>query len=196
MKNQRPIILASGSPRRRELLSGLGLEFVVLVSDINEEVDEPCSPAELVETLALKKAQAVAKQVDTGLVIGSDTIVVLNEEVLGKPKDEEEAFSMLSRLQGKSHLVFSGLAVLDVDTGGIKLGHQSTEVRMREVSEEEIRQYIATKEPMDKAGSYAIQGIGAILVEGVVGDYFSVVGLPLRLTAQFLKECGVNILEG
>jgi septum formation protein len=194
-ENQRPIILASGSPRRKELLAGLGLRFSVIPSNVSEEVTEQYSPAGLVEELAFRKAEAVAKEAKEGLVIGSDTIVVLNEEILGKPKDEEDAFAMLSKLQGQTHVVYSGLAIIDVDKKMDKLGHQATQVTMRAVSEAEIRQYIATKEPMDKAGAYAIQGFGSIFVEQIVGDYFSVVGLPLRLTAQYLKECGLDVLE-
>jgi septum formation protein len=194
-ENQRPIILASGSPRRKELLAGLGLRFSVIPSNVSEEVTEQYSPAGLVEELAFRKAEAVAKEAKEGLVIGSDTIVVLNDEILGKPKDEEDAFAMLSKLQGQAHVVYSGLAIIDVDKKMDKLGHQATQVTMRAVSDTEIRQYIATKEPMDKAGAYAIQGFGSIFVEQIVGDYFSVVGLPLRLTALYLKECGIDVLE-
>lgn len=196
MKDQRRIVLASGSPRRKELLAGLGLSFTVSPSDVNEDVNENLTPAELVELLALRKAEAVAKDLDQGLVIGSDTIVVLNEEVLGKPSNEDEAFEMLTKLQGSSHLVYSGLAIIDLDRKTTLVDHQYTEVRMRQVSAEEIRAYIATGEPMDKAGSYAIQGLGSIFIESMNGDYFTVVGLPLRLTAQYLKECGVDVLEG
>lgn len=194
-KSQRPIILASGSPRRRELLAGLGLDFQVISSDVSEEVTGIVSPAEMVELLALRKAEAVSQQVEAGLVIGSDTIVVLNEEILGKPNNEDEAFEMLSKLQGNTHQVFSGVAVIDVEQQIHKVGHQSTEVTMAALTEAEIRQYIATQEPMDKAGSYAIQGIGATLIEGIRGDYFTVVGLPLRLTTQFLKQYGIDILS-
>ena len=191
---QRPIVLASGSPRRKELLAGLGLQFTVIPSDVDEHVAEDCTPAEVVEQLARRKAEEVAGQAKEGLVLGSDTIVVLDGKILGKPVDELDAFSMLKRLQGNTHVVYSGLAIIDVEQNKMKIGHQSTQVSMRSLTEEEIHQYIATKEPMDKAGSYAIQGIGATIVEGIVGDYFTVVGLPLLLTAQYLKEFGVDVL--
>jgi septum formation protein len=194
-KKQRPIILASGSPRRKELLAGLGLEFTVRPSDVDEEIQGSYSPAEIVTLLAQRKADAIAQEVKEGLIIGSDTIVVLNEEVLGKPKNEADAFSMLTTLQGNVHTVYSGVVVIDAETGLFKAGYQSTKVKLRPINDIEIRQYIATKEPMDKAGAYAIQGLGATLVEGIEGDYFTVVGLPLLLTAQFLQKFGVHVLS-
>jgi septum formation protein len=191
---QRQIVLASGSPRRKELLSGLGVSFSVVVSDVNEDIQGTYSPDEIVTMLAQRKAEAVVKEVQEGLVIGSDTIVVLDQEVLGKPSSEEDAFSMLCKLQGNVHTVFSGVVIIDVETGSSKVGFQSTNVKLRPLSEKEILLYISTKEPMDKAGAYAIQGLGATLVESIEGDYFTVVGLPLALTAQYLNEFGVDIL--
>lgn len=191
----KPIILASGSPRRQQLLAGLGLQFKVQLSDIDEELAEEYSPNQIVEFLARRKVEAVKKNVNQGLVIGSDTIVVLEDDILGKPRDEQEAFDMLSRLQGNRHVVFSGLAIVDVEENKWKVAHQSTKVTMGSLTPEEIKNYIRTKEPMDKAGAYAIQGIGATLIEKIEGDYFTVVGLPLRLTAQFLREFGVDILN-
>jgi septum formation protein len=193
-KKHRPIVLASGSPRRKELLSGLGLTFTIQPSDVNEDIQGTYSPDEMVTLLAQRKAEAVAREVNEGLVIGSDTIVVLQQEVLGKPKDEDDAFSMLSKLQGNVHTVFSGVVIIDVETGTSRVGFQSTQVKLRPLNVKEIRQYISTREPMDKAGSYAIQGLGATLVESIEGDYFTVVGLPLALTAQYLRELGVNVL--
>lgn len=193
-KQYHPIILASSSPRRKELLAGLGLEFTVIPSDVSEEIEETYSPEEIVKELAHRKAEAVARQVDQGLIIGSDTIVVLDGEVLGKPRDKAEAFSMLTRLQGREHEVFSGLSIIDAKTYAYETGFQSTKVLMRGLSDSEIKQYIATDEPMDKAGAYAIQGIGATLVEGINGDYFTVVGLPLALTARYLRNFGVDLL--
>jgi septum formation protein len=193
-KKYRPIVLASGSPRRKELLSGLGLTFTIQPSDVNEDMQGAYSPDEMVTLLAKRKAEAVAREVNEGLVIGSDTIVVLQQEILGKPKDEDDAFSMLSKLQGNVHTVFSGVVIIDVETGTSRVGFQSTQVKLRPLNEKEIRQYISTREPMDKAGSYAIQGLGATLVESIEGDYFTVVGLPLALTAQYLREFGVDVL--
>jgi septum formation protein len=193
-KQNHRIILASSSPRRKELLAGLGLKFSVIPSDVSEELEKTYSPEEMVKELAHRKAEAVARQVDQGLIIGSDTIVVLDGEVLGKPRDKAEAFSMLTRLQGREHEVFSGVSIVDARTYEYETGFQSTKVHMRSLSDREITLYIATEEPMDKAGSYAIQGIGATLVERINGDYFTVVGLPLALTAQYLRNFGVDIL--
>lgn len=194
-KNQhRSIILASSSPRRKELLAGLGLEFTVISSDVSEEVENNCSPEEMVKLLAQRKAEAVARQIDQGLVIGADTIVVLEGEVLGKPRDKIDAFSMLTRLQGREHKVYSGISIVDAKTNEYETGFQSTTVRMRSLNDLEVTQYIATDEPMDKAGAYAIQGLGATLVEGINGDYFTVVGLPLALTAKYLRNFGVDLV--
>lgn len=197
MKNQSmvlPLILASGSPRRRELLATLGLPYVVQSSDVDESYEAGMEPGAIVEELSLRKAVAVADQTTSGLVLGSDTIVVLDNQVLGKPQDETDAFAMLRALTGREHTVYSGVALVDASTRRSEVSHSSTKVRIRSMSDEEIRAYIATKEPMDKAGSYAIQGIGATIVEGIVGDYFTVVGLPLGLTADLLKRFGVHVL--
>ncbi len=189
-----PIILASSSPRRRELLHGLGIPFTVLTSDVDERVTSDLTPAEIVESLAQRKAREVAGKNSDGLVIGADTIVVLEGNVLGKPRDEADAYQMLLSMQGKEHTVYSGVAIIDARSGREEVAHRSTKVRIRPLTEREINAYIATKEPMDKAGSYAIQGIGATIVEEIQGDYFTVVGLPLHLTAAMLSRFGVQIL--
>jgi len=188
------IILASSSPRRRELLQNLGLAFTVITSDVDESIESELTPAQIVETLSLRKAKKVAEQREHGIVIGSDTIVVLDHRVLGKPVDEAEAFQMLLSLQGREHTVYSGVALIDASTGREEVAYSFTQVKMRNLTEQEIRAYIASGEPMDKAGSYAIQGIGATLVEGIKGDYFTVVGLPLNLTAQLLKKFDISLL--
>lgn len=189
------IILASSSPRRQEMLRNLGLDFLIHPSGADESVDDGLKPSEVVELLAVRKASDVASKYSEGLVIGSDTIVVLEGEVLGKPVDDEDAFRMLSALQGKKHSVYSGLAVMDIASGKRQVGHVETKVSMRPLSEHEIRAYIATKEPMDKAGAYAIQGIGSLFITGIEGDYFSVVGLPIRLLAEYLDGFGRNVLD-
>jgi septum formation protein len=193
MRESTPLILASSSPRRRELLQGLGLDFTVVTSDVDETTDSHLAPAEVVEQLALRKAGAVAKKVEKGIVLGSDTIVVLDGQILGKPSDESDAFRMLSALQGREHTVYSGVALIDAASGRSEVAHNATRVMIRPMTEQEINAYIATGEPMDKAGSYAIQGIGATMVEGIVGDYFTVVGLPLHLTAKLLARFGVSL---
>ncbi|MFM1652351.1 Maf family protein [Brevibacillus sp. B_LB10_24] len=188
------IILASTSPRRKELLEAIGLPFTVIASNVDETVPPEMQPDQVVEYLALKKAREVAGKNDFGLVIGSDTIVFLDGEILGKPRDEEHAFAMLQSLQGRQHTVYSGVAVVEADTGRTEVSHSAAKVNIRPMTDREIRAYIATGEPMDKAGSYAIQGIGSTIVEGIVGDYFAVVGLPLHLTARLLARFGVSLL--
>ncbi|MFC4767902.1 Maf family protein [Effusibacillus consociatus] len=189
------LVLASGSPRRRELLSGLGLPFDVIVSDVDETIEEQMPPEEMVRTLAYRKASAVSNTLQDGIVIGSDTIVVLDGQVLGKPVDEQDARSMLSRLQGRAHTVYSGVAVIEASTGRHLVGHRSTLVHMRSLTDAEIVAYVQTGEPMDKAGSYAIQGIGSTIVDRIDGDYFTVVGLPMELLASMLTSFGIHVLK-
>ncbi|GBF09992.1 MULTISPECIES: Maf family protein [Tepidibacillus] len=189
------IILASSSPRRREILELIGISFLVHPSDVDESYNESNSPEDIVKQLATRKAMDIASYYQEGIIIGADTIVVLDGQILGKPKDEEDAFQMLNRLQGRSHQVFSGVAVVDAKTREVKASYQMTKVYMDPLSEEEIRLYIATKEPMDKAGSYGIQGFGAIFIEKIEGDYFNVVGLPVALLSTLLKDFGIQILK-
>ncbi|UIO44243.1 Maf family protein [Brevibacillus brevis] len=193
-KKNVPLILASSSPRRRELLQTLGLSFTVITSDVDETTAEHLSASEVVEELSLRKAKEVASRLTEGVVLGSDTVVVLDDQILGKPVDEMDAYRMLSMLQGQEHTVYSGVALIDVETGCTEVSHSLTHVRIRALTEQEIKSYIATGEPMDKAGSYAIQGIGATIVEGINGDYFTVVGLPLGLTSTLLTRFGMPIL--
>ena len=177
-------ILASGSPRRKELLSLIIPEYEVLVSGCEEFVPEG-TPAEKVPAiLAEQKALAVAKLRPDDTVIGSDTVVVLGGEIFGKPKDETHAHSMLRALSGKKHFVYTGVAV--AKKGSARSFVQKTEVEFYELSDETIDNYIATGEPMDKAGAYGIQGKGSVLVKGITGDYFNVMGLPVAETARFL----------
>ncbi|MED1783674.1 Maf family protein [Brevibacillus fortis] len=193
-KKNVPLILASSSPRRRELLQTLGLSFTIITSDVDETTAEHLSAREVVEELSLRKAKEVASRLTEGVVLGSDTVVVLDGQILGKPVDEMDAYRMLSMLQGQEHTVYSGVALIDVETGRAEVSHSLTHVRIRALTEQEIKSYIATGEPMDKAGSYAIQGIGATIVEGITGDYFTVVGLPLGLTSTLLTRFGMPIL--
>ncbi|SEG33768.1 nucleoside triphosphate pyrophosphatase [Paenibacillus sp. UNC499MF] len=194
------LILASSSPRRRELLKGMGLDFEIISSDADETVEESLSPREIVETLAVRKAEAVADALpgsyapDRTVIIGSDTIVVLDGEVLGKPKDERDALRMLFALQGRTHEVYSGVACMSADRGNVSVRHRRTKVAMKQMDEERILRYIATGEPSDKAGSYAIQGIGATLIEGIEGDYFNVVGLPVSLLSEMLEPFGIRVI--
>lgn len=189
-----PIILASASPRRQELLKNLGLDFTVRVSEVDETLEENLAPAQQVERLAERKARAVASETTNGLVIGADTLVVFEGTPLGKPADTREAVSMLSKLQGQSHQVFTGLAVINAATGKSVVTHEVTTVHFKPMSREQIERYVATGEPMDKAGAYAVQGKASIFIEGIRGCYFNVVGLPVGKLAEALKEFGVEII--
>lgn len=193
--NSRLIILASGSPRRRELLSLLGLPFEVISSDVDESTPPGLTPEDIVRTLALRKAEATlhAAGEQRALIIGSDTIVVLGDKVLGKPVDLQDSRNMLRMLQGKTHQVYTGVACIGTE-GRTVVEHRVTSVTMREMKEEEINDYIASGEPADKAGSYGIQGLGATLVERIDGCYFNVVGLPLSLLGSMLSSFGISVL--
>ena len=181
-------ILASQSPRRRELLQKLNIPFLVQVADVDETMDKDLPLTEAVARLSLRKAKAVAGGQDD-IVIAADTIVVLGNTVLGKPRDEKDAFQMLKSLSGRSHQVMTGVTVLKGDT--FRCHTEVTEVFFRELTDEEIAAYIATKDPMDKAGSYGIQNGGALFVEKIQGDYFNVVGLPVCRLGLMLKEFGL-----
>lgn len=187
------IILASNSPRRRELLAQIGIrDFQILSPDVDETVEPGLSPARMVETLSLRKAQAAAGRAGAeDLIIAADTVVALDGRVLGKPQDQGEAFAMLSALSGREHRVYTGVTVLG--GGQAATEHEETAVAFRALSPEEIRDYIATGEPMDKAGAYGIQGVGALLVQGIRGDYCNVVGLPVFRLGRMLSGFGVKL---
>jgi len=189
------IILASASPRRVELLNKLGLRFMQKVSSVSEDEAENLPPIRLVEKLALDKAKDVARRIDGGVVIGADTAVVFEDRILGKPADFCEAVEMLKMLSGNTHEVISGIALVDAETGKYLVEHELTEVSFRDLTVEEIENYVRTGEPMDKAGAYGIQGIGAILVRGIRGCYNNVVGLPLTKLVEMLGRFGVDIWE-
>ncbi|SDM29685.1 septum formation protein [Paenibacillus jilunlii] len=194
--NSRMIILASGSPRRRELLTLLGLPFEVISSDADESTPPGLTPAEIVRSLALRKAEAVLPSAGerAAVIVGSDTIVVLGNQVLGKPADKQDSRDMLQLLQGRTHQVYTGVACIGLPEGKTVVEHRVTSVTMRAMSMDEISAYIATGEPADKAGSYAIQGLGATLVERIEGCYFNVVGLPLSLLGEMLSGFGISVL--
>ena len=189
------IILASQSPRRRELLERMGVgDFRIVTPDIDEQMDRELPPGELVGRISLEKALAVQAQEGKGpIIIAADTVVALDGAVLGKPADELEAFKMLSTLSGCRHQVYTGLTVLRGEERYTV--SEETTVTFRELSGEEIDRYIATGEPMDKAGAYGIQGYGALLVEGIQGDYYNVMGLPVCRLGQLLRTLGVDCLS-
>jgi septum formation protein len=186
-----PLILASASPRRRELLAQLNLSFTVEVPQVDEKALDVShlSPKEAVLKLAQYKGASIAKHHPEAVVIAGDTIVVLNHEVLGKPLDPEDAFTMLSKLQGTEHSVFSAIALFYQDKSCEDA--LETRVRMKSMTDDEIWRYIATGEPMDKAGAYGIQAYGSILVERIEGCYFNVMGMSLHLLDKLYQEMGL-----
>ena len=183
------IILASASPRRRELLAQIGLEFEVITSDTDESFENSMPVEEIVKKLALEKAHAVAEQVsDNSIIIGADTVVYYDGIILGKPQNEAQARDMLTMLSGNTHQVLTGFAVIRLGDNKVVAHYEKTNVTFRLLSEDEIDNYIKTKEPFDKAGGYGIQGLGATFVSGINGDYNNVVGLPLCSLSQCLKN--------
>lgn len=190
------IVLASSSPRRQELLRQIGIPFVVQVSTFEEDNSLNLIPQELTVWQAKQKAfgvfyECLQQNRPADLIIGADTVVVLNGEVFGKPKDESEAKAMLTRLAGREHQVITGVAV--VKDGKVSTDFSETQVWFRPLSQEEIEEYVETGEPLDKAGAYAIQGIGALLVEKISGSYDNVVGLPLNTLAKCCHKVGVDL---
>jgi len=185
------LILASRSPRRRELLARLGLTFAVRAADVDETMDPAAPPAEEVARLSARKAAAVAAGPED-VVIAADTVVVLDRRVLGKPRDEEEARAMLTALSGRSHQVMTGLTVRRGED--IRTETAVTQVRFRPLSPREIDAYIATGEPMDKAGAYGIQGLAAVFADRLDGDYYNVMGLPLCALCRLLRQAGLPVL--
>ncbi|MFZ3170574.1 MAG: Maf family protein [Carboxydocellales bacterium] len=188
------LILASASPRRHDLLQQMGLKFSVQVSNLEEIMDANLKPGHLVESLARQKAQQVASMLETGIVIGADTIVVQGNSIMGKPAGSKDAATMLHKLSGTSHQVLTGVAIIDAATGRERVEHEATTVWFRQLDKREITNYIAGGEPEDKAGAYAIQGLGAIFVQGIEGCYFNVVGLPVARLAEMLKYFGITVL--
>ncbi len=178
------LILASASPRRAEILRTVGWPFETLAVDIDESRRAGEEAAAYVERVARAKAEAAALRVPGSTVLGADTVVVIENEILGKPLDDEDACRMLRLLQDRWHQVLSGVALVNGETGSSKVAHEITEVRFAAMNEDEISWYVATGEPKDKAGAYAIQGHGARFIKEIRGDYFNVVGLPVRLLYQ------------
>lgn len=187
-----PVILASASPRRRELLTLIGIEHEVVPANVDETLLAGEIPQVYAERLARAKAQSVA--VPGKVSIGSDTIVVVDGDVLGKPRDEKEAAAMLRRLSGRSHTVMTAIAIAFDGTVTSDVTH--VRVTFRALRDDEIQDYIRTDEPMDKAGAYGIQGFGATIVDAVVGDYFAVMGLPLNRMVRLLESAGLTYRFG
>lgn len=189
------LILASGSERRNELLSWLGIAFDVMVSGFDEASIYEIDPEKLVKRLAFEKAKVVAVELGEGLVIGADTIVFLDGEIIGKPKDKKDAQRILRKLSGKTHWVYTGVCVINADSDKSECGVEKTAVSFRNLSDKEIKDYVATGEPLDEGGGYAIQMGAKDFVEKVDGSYTNVVGLPLGLLVDLLREHGLIIKE-
>ena len=186
------LILASASPRRQELLKLFGVPFTVRVADIDETMDPAAAPFDEVARVSRLKAQAIPRQADD-IVIAADTIVVCEGRVLGKPRSEEEAFSMLRLLSGRDHQVMTGCTVLAGDRA--ETFTEVTDLHFRDLSDKEIARYVASKEPMDKAGAYGIQGGAALFCTHMVGDYYNVMGLPVCRVYQVLKTMAPELME-
>jgi len=189
------IILASTSPRRKELLEKTKLPFTVKASDYKENLNLNLKPRVPAKHLSLGKASAVASKCKKSIVIGADTFIVFKGKILGKPQTEKEAFEMLKRLSGDAHSVITGFTIIDSDTKQTISKSVETKAFFRKLTNKEINNYVKSKEPLDKAGAYAIQGLGAVLVEKIDGDYFNVVGLPLNAVVQCLRVFGVDVLR-
>lgn len=183
------VILASGSPRRRELLKEIISDFEIMVADCDESVSDGISPDAAVMILSERKANAVHEKFGCeGLIIASDTVVALDNRILGKPADKEDAFRMLRGLSGRSHYVYSGVCIFDTATDTKDVFFEKTEVVFSDISDDEIYDYIESGEPMDKAGAYGIQGLAGKFISSINGDYYNVVGLPLSALYKHMKK--------
>ena len=191
MVNLPKLFLASSSPRRAEILRTVGWPFEACPVDIDETRKRHEEAASYVERLAQDKARSAAGVLVAGsTIIGADTVVVIEEEILGKPHDGDDARRMLRQLSGKWHQVLTGVALINGKPSEIRVAHETTEVKFAAMSEDEIDWYVSSGEPLDKAGAYAIQGLGSRFIEGIRGDYFNIVGLPVRLLYRLVTESG------
>lgn len=188
------IILASQSPRRKQLLEQIGLKFKIDPSNYEEDMTLKMDPKKLVEHLSLGKATDVAKRHKDSIIISADTIVALDGEVFGKPKTAERAKRMLQKFSGRAHAVLTGFTIIDMETNKQISKSVETKVYFKNLSEKEIDAYIATGEPLDKGGGYAIQGLAALFIKKIEGDYFNIVGLPILPLVEELKNFGVDVL--
>lgn len=186
------MILASASPRRKEILENFGFSFKTIVKNIDETSDKTHAEEKILE-IAEKKARAAAINFPDENVVGADTVVVVDGKILGKPKNKEEAFSMLKSLSGRSHEVITAFSFININKNISYSDYEITKVYFKNLTDDEINWYINTKEPMDKAGAYGIQGKGAFFVEKIEGDFFSVMGFPLGKFVRFLNKTGFNL---
>ena len=192
---RRKIVLASKSPRRKQLLEQIGLKFEIKESEYEEDMQANKDPIELAKFLAFKKAEEVAKNYDDSIVIGADCFIIYQGKSVGKPKNKAEAKEMLKQFSGKEHKVVTGFAIVDTKTDKVIKDCGEAKVKFKELNDKEINDYIATGEPLDKAGAYGIHNRGAVLIESISGDYYSVVGLPLNKIYLALQKLGVDIFQ-
>lgn len=191
------IILASASPRRKEILENTNTKFEIIKSEIDEVILDNELPSQVVMRLAFEKSIDIALKHPDSLVIGADTVVVLNNNILGKPKDSSDAFNMIKQLSGKTHQVITGISLINLNANQKIIEYVVSNVKFKNLSEEDIKDYIQTNESLDKAGAYGIQGFGAMLVEEIQGDYFNIVGLPIsRLSDLLKKHFNINLFYG
>lgn len=191
------IILASESPRRKEILGNTNLKFEVIKSDIDEVILPEESPCQVVMRLAYEKSMDIAYNNKNKLIIGADTIVCLDNIILGKPKDKLDAIEMIKKLSGRTHQVITGISLINLDANKKIIDYVVSNVKFKNLSHEDIMDYIQTNESLDKAGAYGIQGYGALLVEEIKGDYFNIVGLPISKLSDLLKKhFGINLFYG
>lgn len=189
----RKIILASQSKARRKLLRQIGLRFKVVAADVREEHRLTKGPKELVIANALKKAKAAAERFSSGVVIGADTVVLAGGKIIGKPRNLTVAFKTLKLLSRKPQLVYTGLAVIDIENKKVFTGYEETRIYMCRISDQQIRDYFKKVSPLDKAGSFDIQGLGGIFIDRIEGCFYNVVGLPLAKLAKLLKKAGIDV---
>ncbi len=191
------IILASASPRRKEILGNTNLKFEVIKSDIDEVILPEESPCQVVMRLAYEKSMDIAYNNKNKLIIGADTIVCLDNIILGKPKDKLDAIEMIKKLSGRTHQVITGISLINLDANKKIIDYVVSNVKFKNLSHEDIMDYIQTNESLDKAGAYGIQGYGALLVEEIKGDYFNIVGLPISKLSDLLKKhFSINLFYG
>ncbi len=187
------IILASQSKARKKLLGQIGLRFTAVKADVREGHRLIKGPKELVINNALKKAREVAKSFSSGVVIGADTVVLAGGRIIGKPKNLTEAFKTLKLLSRKPQLVYTGLAVIDIENNKVFTAHEETRIYMCRISDQQIRNYFRKISPLDKAGSFDIQGLGGVFIDRIEGCFYNVVGLPLARLAKLLKKAGIDV---
>jgi septum formation protein len=189
----RKIILASASPRRKEILEQTGLNFSVCKSDYEEDINLSLKPRALAKFLSRKKAETVAHKYKNAIIIAADTFIVFKNRLLGKPHTDKEAEKMLNMLNGKAHSVITGFTIMDTASKKILSRSVETKVYFKKLGRKEINAYVRSKEPLDKAGAYAIQGLGSVFIERIDGDFLNVVGLPLLALTESLKKFGITV---